>query len=67
MKAIAVSALVFCGFGGMASSAAAQSPVGALAVDEGQGDQSGWAVDYETAGAAQGGRFASAGRDVLWC
>ena len=33
--------------------AAAQPPVGALAVDERQGDQWGWAVDYETASAAQ--------------
>ena len=32
----------------------AQSPVGALAIDERQGDQWGWAVDYETAAAAQG-------------
>ena len=33
--------------------AAAQTPVGALAVDERQGDQYGWAVDYETAGSAR--------------
>ncbi len=33
--------------------AAFAQPVGALAVDERQGDQWGWAVDYETAGAAQ--------------
>ena len=32
----------------------AQTPVGALAIDERQGDQWGWAVDYETAAAAQG-------------
>ena len=36
-----------------ASSAAGQTPVGALAVDERQGDQYGWAVDYESAGSAQ--------------
>ena len=36
------------------SLAAAQSPVGALAIDERQDDQYGWAVDYETASAAQG-------------
>ena len=35
-----------------ASSAAGQTPVGALAIDERQGDRYGWAVDYETAGAA---------------
>ena len=33
--------------------AAAQPPVGALAIDERQGEQWGWAVDYETAAAAQ--------------
>ena len=33
--------------------AAAQTPVGALAIDERQGDQWGWAVDYETAAAAR--------------
>ena len=33
--------------------AAAQAPVGALAIDERQGDQWGWGADYETASAAQ--------------
>ena len=37
----------------VASLAAAQSPAGALAVDERQGDQWGWAVDYETTAAAR--------------
>ena len=37
----------------LAVPAAAQPPVGALAVDGRQGDQWGWAVDYETAAAAQ--------------
>ena len=32
--------------------AGAQTPVGALAIDEGQGDRYGWAVDYESAAAA---------------
>ena len=54
MKAIAGSALVLCASVWMASSATAQPPVGALAIDERQGDQWGWAVDYETALAAQG-------------
>ena len=36
----------------LAAPVAAQSPVGALAVDERQGDQWGWAVDYETTAAA---------------
>ena len=54
MKAIAGSALVLCASVWMASSATAQPPVGALAIDEREGDQWGWAVDYETASAAQG-------------
>ena len=37
----------------LASSSAAQSLVGALAIDERRGDGWGWAVDYETAAAAQ--------------
>ena len=53
MKAIAGSALVLCGFVCTASTVTAQTPVGALAIDERQGDQYGWAVDYETALAAQ--------------
>ena len=36
-----------------ASLVAAQSPVGALAIDERRGDQYGWAVDYETTGSAR--------------
>ena len=37
----------------LASSSAAQPLVGALAVDARQGEQWGWAVDYETTAAAQ--------------
>ena len=40
---------------------AQQTPVGALAIDERQGDQWGWALDYETAGAAQGAAFRECG------
>ena len=54
VKALAWSALVVCVSLGTALSAAAQTPVGALAVDERQGDQYGWVVDYETSAAAQG-------------
>ena len=54
MKVLAWSALVVCVSLGTALSAAAQTPVGALAIDERQGDQYGWAVDYETSAAAQG-------------
>ena len=53
MKTIAGSTLVLCATVYMASSAAAQTPVGALAIDERQGDQYGWAVDYETAASAR--------------
>ena len=53
MKTLAGSVLVFCGFLCTASVVAAQTPVGVLAVDERQGDQYGWAVDYETAAAAR--------------
>ena len=52
MKTIAGSALVLGATAWMASAAAAQTPLGALALDERQGDQYGWAVDYETAAAA---------------
>ena len=37
----------------MAVESGAQTPAGALAIDERQGDQWGWAVDYETVAAAQ--------------
>ena len=53
MKTIAGSAVVLCAVACLAASAAGQTPVGALAIDEGRGDQYGWAVDYETAGAAR--------------
>ena len=53
MKTTAGSALVLCASVWMASSAAAQTRVGALAIDERQGDRYGWAVDYETTGSAQ--------------
>ena len=49
-RSLAVAGLALVVF---ASSSAAQSLVGALAVDQRQGDQWGWAVDYETAAAAQ--------------
>ena len=53
MKTKANSALVLCVSVCMAASVAAQTPVGALAIDERRGDQYGWAVDYVTARAAQ--------------
>ena len=53
MKTIAGSALMLCATVCLAASAAAQTPVGALAIDERQGDQYGWAVDYEPSGAAR--------------
>ena len=51
----------------VAAPAVAQSPVGALAIDERQGDQWGWAVDYDTAAAAQGMALQECGRVARWC
>ena len=53
MKSITGSTFVLCAVVCMSASAAAQAPLGALAVDARRGDQYGWAVDYETAGSAQ--------------
>ena len=53
MKALVWSWLVACVSLGAAVSAGAQTPVGALAIDERRGEQYGWAVDYETSSAAQ--------------
>ena len=52
MKALVRSWLVACVSLCAALPAAAQTPVGALAVDERRGQQYGWAVDYETEAAA---------------
>lgn len=51
MKVILWSGFVLC-VSLCAVSAGAQPAVGALALDERQGDQYGWAVDFETAAAA---------------
>ena len=53
MKASLWSWVVVCVFLCSALPAVAQTPVGALAIDERRGDQWGWAVDYETAAAAR--------------
>ena len=53
MRTVADSMLVLGALVCTASVASAQPPVGALAIDVRQGDRYGWAVDYETAGAAQ--------------
>ena len=53
MKALVRSWLVVGVSLGTAVSAGGQTPAGALAIDERQGDQYGWAVDYETAAVAQ--------------
>ena len=45
--------LVVSGVLGGSLPAVGQTPMGALAVDERRGDQWGWAVDSETAGAAR--------------
>ena len=63
MKAALWSWLVVGVVLGAVVPASAQPPVGALAVDERQGDQYGWAVDYETAGAAQAAALGECGSD----
>ena len=63
MKAVAWSSLLPCVLLSMAVESRAQAPVGALAVDERQGDQWGWAVDYETASAAQERALGECGAD----
>lgn len=52
MRALAWPGIVACVFLCTAVSTGAQTPVGALAVDERRGDQYGWAVDYESEAAA---------------
>ena len=62
MKAVLLrSCLVVCGLVCMASSSSAQPPVGALAIDERQGDRYGWAVDYATASAARSAALGECG------
>ena len=53
MKAVVWSSLFLCVLLSMAPESGAQPHVGALAIDERQGDRWGWAVDYETAAAAE--------------
>ena len=53
MKALLWPWLVACLSLCVAVAAGAQTPVGALAIDERRGDQYGWAVDYETPAAAR--------------
>ena len=53
MRASLWSWLVVCVSLSTALPAVAQTPMGALAVDERRGDQWGWAVDYATTSAAQ--------------
>ena len=61
MKTAADSPLVLGAILCMSTSAVGQTPVGALAVDERQGDQYGWAVDYESAGSAQSAALGECG------
>ena len=60
MRAV-LQSLVVSGLVATASLAVGQGPVGALAVDERQGDQYGWAVDYETAAAARAAALGECG------
>ena len=52
MKTSLWPSLLLLLFLNMTVESGAQAPTGALAIDERQGDQWGWAVDYETAAAA---------------
>lgn len=52
---------VFCVLLCMALATSAQPPVEALAIDERQGERYGWAVDYETAGAAPAAALSECG------
>ena len=62
MRAVLQSLVVVSGMvATTASLAGGQVPVGALAVDERQGDQYGWAVDYETAAAARSAALGECG------
>lgn len=45
----------------------AQPRAGAMAVDERQGDQYGWAVDYETPAAASAAALSECGAGARWC
>ena len=67
MKALVWSWLVVGVSLGTAVSARGQPPTGALAIDERQGNQYGWAVDYETSAAAQAAalRECGAGCEVV--
>ena len=67
VKALSRSLLVLCFSLFPAADVGAQPRAGALAIDEGQGDQYGWAVDHHTTAAARERPCASAARGVRWC
>ena len=48
--------------------AGAQAPVGALAIDERQGDRYGWAGDFDSSSSARSAALGEvAARGVRWC
>ncbi len=61
MKALVQSWLVAGAFLCATVPTGAQPPAGALAIDERQGDQYGWAVDYETPAAARAAAMSKCG------
>ena len=65
MKVSAISFLVLCVSLSATVEVGAQTPVGALAIDERRGDQWGWAVDYETADAARATALGGVRRGLL--
>ena len=60
MRAVLLS-LVVSGLVGAASPGTGQTPVGALAIDERQGKQWGWAVDYKTVSSSRAAALSECG------
>ena len=65
MKTITGAALVLCAVVCLSAAATAQTPVGALAIDDRRGDRYGWAVDYETTSAARTRALSECGSGCL--
>ena len=65
MRTILCVSLVVSSMLGGGGPTAEESPVGALAIDERRGDQWDWAVNYETANAAQSAALRGVRRGVL--
>ena len=66
MQTVAGSALVFCALLCLPAASAAQPRAGALAVDERQGDQYGWAVDWGCPDPVDGLTLGGSHHDTPW-